>query len=136
VPFAYFSRKLKADPKEHEIHQAYLELLHESTESWKKQRPLRGRDESTSCGFSYNLGMTVNAIVLCPRVSEGVPLKGGNDEELGAVALNGTMLAGTLMVKREDTWEYLKDSRHAGLDVVLKGVGLERSQGMEKGANI
>lgn len=58
--------------------------------------------------ISYNLGMTKDVMVICPRRSEGriVQRKDGTDVDF--VGLNGTLLGGTLMVKNEELFDLLQ----------------------------
>jgi ATP adenylyltransferase len=73
--------------------------------------------------FSYNIGMTTSAIILCPRISEGVTLRASDGSEVGTVALNGSFLSGGALVKRREEWEHLRMSPSA-LDEVLVGIGV------------
>lgn len=66
--------------------------------------------------FSYNLGMTTRGMVMCARRAEGVELR-----EAGYVAVNGTVLGGTLMVKERALFDVL---RMEGLEEVLRAVGV------------
>ena len=50
--------------------------------------------------------MTVNTMAICPRQAESATIPSSNGQ--GEVAINGTILAGTLMVKDEGEWEILK----------------------------
>lgn len=76
--------------------------------------------------ISYNLAMTTTTMAICPRRSEGATLL--NNVSLtkpgpGEIALNGTILAGTLMVKNECDWNQIH--RHPGLlDDLLKSIGV------------
>lgn len=60
-------------------------------------------------------------------------LRRKDGSEVDFVALNGTVLAGTLMVKSEEAFEMLKED--AGrLGSVLRGIGLPNGEG--GGANL
>lgn len=61
-------------------------------------------------------------MVLCPRASEGTKIKGSNGEDVGPVALNGTVLGGTLLVKSEAEWDALRDDE-SKLKYVLSTIG-------------
>ncbi|KAF8251643.1 hypothetical protein K440DRAFT_637588 [Wilcoxina mikolae CBS 423.85] len=67
---------------------------------------------------SYNLGVTKEWIVVAPRVSEG------------RVGVNGTVLAGEVMVKMEEDWEFV---RNGGLGEVLRGIGVVNETAGEGG---
>ena len=72
--------------------------------------------------------MTTSTMAICPRKSDEVTLDvadhiSGGAGRIGPVALNGTILAGTLMVKEEEDWDELRQD--AGkLSDLLKIVGI------------
>lgn len=104
---------------------------------------------SGPAAISYNLAMTRTRLVLCPRRAEGAPIpltspgasvdadkdadtacRDGSDGQhdspsTGDVKLNGTLLAGTLLVKSVAEWETLR-ARPALLTPVLQAVGVPR----------
>lgn len=87
--------------------------------------------EDGSSAISYNLGMTYNSMVVCPRRSEsGKRDKSNSDETLEQPALNGTILAGTLMVKSEEAWNSMRQN-HEHLVEVLKDVGFPPSSELQ-----
>jgi len=62
-------------------------------------------------------------MAIVPRRREGDRLRRADGTETGEVAFNGTLLAGTLMVKSEEELQLLKnDSTH--LDNILKALGI------------
>ncbi|KAF5018256.1 hypothetical protein F66182_9772 [Fusarium sp. NRRL 66182] len=73
--------------------------------------------------ISYNMAMTKDTLVVCPRLAEGVSLKNQDGDVLGTISFNGTLLAGTALVKNELEWEALKRDPEA-LHHVLKDVGV------------
>jgi ATP adenylyltransferase len=60
-------------------------------------------------------------MVLCPRVSEGPFIKSRAGNEIGPIALNGTILGGTILAKTREEWESLQDP--ATLRDVLSAIG-------------
>ena len=72
--------------------------------------------------------MTTSAMAICPRRSNAATLDVAKDDSegtgcIGPVELNGTILAGTLMVKTEEDWNELR--RDEGkLSHLLKMVGI------------
>lgn len=78
--------------------------------------------------FSYNLAMTSNIIAICPRQHEAATIPTAGDTT-GSVAINGTILGGTLMVKEEKDWTTLKqDGTSSGLlDEILVQIGYPRT---------
>jgi ATP adenylyltransferase len=81
--------------------------------------------EGGSSPISYNLAMTTSAMAIVPRRNEGAPIKNDQGVEVGSVALNGTLLAGTLMVKLEAEWNALRDDE-VQLDDILTAIGIPR----------
>lgn len=81
--------------------------------------------------ISYNLAMTTNGMVILPRRSEGAVLRDEEGSDVGFVALNGTALGGTMMVKHASEWEWLR-TRPGQLDHILSQVGLPREAGRMK----
>ncbi|KAF2232945.1 bis-tetraphosphatase [Viridothelium virens] len=79
--------------------------------------------EGESNPISYNLGLTTSFMAICPRRKEGETLLRSDGSEIGSVALNGTLLAGTLMVKNEEEWELLKSNK-SKFDEILGAVGI------------
>jgi ATP adenylyltransferase len=69
--------------------------------------------------------MTTSAMAIVPRRNEGASIKNDRGIEVGSVALNGTLLAGTLMVKLEDEWNALR-SDESQLDNILTTIGIPR----------
>lgn len=70
------------------------------------------RVEGVEARVDYNLAMTREVMVIAPRVGEGaavtVPGEGGERREVGKLALNGTVLAGTALVKTQAEWDALR----------------------------
>jgi len=94
-------RHISATSTGQNLYDLYIELLREA-------RARTGVDN-----ISYNIGMTRSVLAVFPR------RKGDVHFSEGHVGLNGTIVAGTLMVKRKEEWEALRND--AGiLDMVLK----------------
>lgn len=66
-------------------------------------------------------------MVVCPRISEGLIIKSNNGESIGPVALNGTLLAGTLLVKSEIEWDTLR-SDESKLNEILGSIGINSNK--------
>lgn len=73
--------------------------------------------------FSYNLAMTTGRMAICPRKAEAASVPGAGADSL--VAINGTILGGTLMVKNEQHWDALKANPHT-LDDILQTIAFPR----------
>lgn len=78
--------------------------------------------------YSYNLAMTTTAMMLVPRRHDSSPVLTADghvlrsvdgEEKSWAVSLNGTIMAGTLMVKNKELFEYLKNDKSGAIDRVL-----------------
>ena len=89
---------------------------------------------SARARISYNLAMTTHCMMICPRRSEGAVIVKSTsgqssvsvgDEQIGPIALNGTLLAGTLLVKTSDEWDALRGpGGPKALEGVLQDVGI------------
>jgi len=87
----------------------------------KEARSLWTRHQLDSGQFSYNLGISTSLFVLFPRLNEGTLVASG------FVALNGSILAGGLMVKGQTEWEELQ--KDGGLlESLLGKIGIPNSQ--------
>lgn len=72
--------------------------------------------------ISYNLAMTSKVMVLAPRVAEGAEVT-KDGEVVGKLALNGTVLAGTGLVKTQAEWDALRQDPDQ-VARVLRSIGL------------
>ncbi|KAG6157325.1 hypothetical protein E4U11_005295 [Claviceps purpurea] len=75
--------------------------------------------------ISYNLGLTSTRMVLCPRLAEGGPVLDQDGHEVGRLSLNGTLLAGTALVKNAVEWDTLR-GQPSGLVDVLRRIGIPK----------
>jgi ATP adenylyltransferase len=69
------------------------------------------------------MAMTSSTIALCPRLAEGAKIVSPDGHVLGNLALNGTVLAGTALVKSELEWEALQKDVDSFTNV-LRGIGI------------
>ncbi|KAK7983660.1 hypothetical protein PG989_011062 [Apiospora arundinis] len=74
-------------------------------------------------------------MALCPRVAEGSKIRSKSGEEVGSVALNGTVLAGTALVKNEAEWDALREDP-AKLLGVLSKIGVFSAMGLATGSSL
>lgn len=108
------------------MHASYVRLYKEAV---RLLHPDESEDEIASEGeakISYNLAMTQTTMALCPRVAEGATVHSKSGEEVGSVALNGTVLAGTALVKNEAEWDALREDPKNLLKVLSK-IGVSSS---------
>ena len=132
VPFTYYWSPLPKDPSAATLYQIYTKLYNAAQAAvtgYIKGHPdeLEAQDsEDGSSGFSYNLGVTASEMIICPRRREGAALKSDDGTDIGFAALNGSLLAGSVMVKHQREWEHMK-SRPGVLDEILKAIGVPQS---------
>ncbi|KAA8642295.1 putative bis(5'-nucleosyl)-tetraphosphatase [Aspergillus tanneri] len=128
LPFAHFALPLPPNPSADTLHAIYLSLYRAALATAKDNL---GDDIQTNtsgpAAISYNLAMTDSAMMICPRRNESsrIPVDPAASQDVadaGLVALNGTVLAGTLMVKAEAEWDQLRRNPRALTDV-LAGIG-------------
>lgn len=107
LPFQHFAMRIPGSPSVDALHEMYLSLYRAALLA---STPIITTTEQTRisgpAAISYNLAMTRDIMMICPRRKETASLPGlGADAD---VSLNGTILAGTLMVKTEEQWDHLR----------------------------
>lgn len=112
-PFVTFAESIKQDMEPEELRAVYLRLYKKACAAAEagdgpSEKELVSRPGGVETVISYNMAMTRNAMVLCPRKAEGSPVVDKNGQEVGKVALNGTVLAGTALVKSQSEWDALR----------------------------
>jgi ATP adenylyltransferase len=131
VPFAHFGRRFDSEPNGQQLVSIYNELYglaKDTVDDFIAKNPSELALHPTDGGnspISYNLAMTTDGMVVLPRRSEGTMLKRPDGSEIGFVALNGTTLGGTLMVKHQEEWDVLRYQR-GKLDSILSAIGIPR----------
>ncbi|KAI7760317.1 hypothetical protein LZL87_008407 [Fusarium oxysporum] len=127
APFATFAEDIKLGMSGADLHSTYLRLYRKACRAvavytkdplYTEEAPAEGPTR-----ISYNMAMTKDTLVVCPRLAEGVKLQSQDGDVLGTVALNGTLLAGTALVKNELEWEALKKDPET-LRNVLRDIGV------------
>lgn len=147
VPFQCFQACLEERMPTRQLVQTYLALYYKAVDAVKEYRQqqsvtkveIPGTSTGTSSEISYNLAMTTNKMAICPRWDEGLEMKAasnGNDwkegDTIGKVELNGTILAGTLMVKTAMEWNYLRRNEEGKpLEQLLSAIGIPGSHSGE-----
>lgn len=126
APFSTFAEKITLETPSSDLHAAYLRLYRQACRAVAQREhsgeeyvepPLEGETV-----ISYNMAVTKNTLVICPRLAEGVNIyKDG--QAVGTLSLNGTVLAGTALVKNEAEWNALREDSRA-LSQALRGIGL------------
>lgn len=130
LPFAYFVTSISDAVTPQELHALYIRLYEQACGAviaWSAEHPeaelIVQSSGKGNAVISYNLGMTNKALILCPRRAEGLEI--GDADGHGLVTLNGTLLAGTLLVKNKMEWNTLRDDE-AQLQKVLEAIGISR----------
>lgn len=130
IPFAHFAVPFKSTPSGSELMDIYKRLFSAAktaADGFNSTHPLRPSDsvDSDDLPISYNLALTTSGMIIMPRRNEGTMLFNADGIEIGFVALNGTTLGGTLMVKHEKEWELLRQKPEM-LDGILAAIGFVR----------
>lgn len=140
LPFACFAAELPEQPSSEQLHGLYKTLHGQActaVRNYVKAHPSEAsilEEGGLASPISYNLALTDKSMVICPRRAEGkVVVPGGKQENsFGPVALNGTVLAGTLLVKDEKEWNGLRND-HGLLLEVLEAIGIPlKSEALER----
>ncbi len=129
LPFIQYLVRIPSNPTEEKLHELYLRLFDAASQAVRRfnevsPQPLAlHATNGGSSPISYNLAMTTSVMMICPRRKEGSVLYRTDGSEAGFVALNGTVLAGTLMVKEEEQWNILRQEA-SNLDSLLQAAGI------------
>ncbi|KAK4143108.1 histidine triad-like protein [Dichotomopilus funicola] len=125
VPFATFAERIGPGT---DLWGVYLRLYQEACHAVLGDSAKSGVVEmSGPAKIQYNLAMTRDVMVVAPRVAESRAVSrvsaDGRREEVGRLALNGTVLAGTALVKTQEEWDALR-AKPEQLKRVLQGIGV------------
>lgn len=128
APFSVFRESISTETTAADLHAAYLRLYRKACRevSNAKGWTVKDKEHETTgeAQISYNLAMTKDTLVVCPRISDGGAIRvSGSEEAIGSLSLNGTLLAGTALVKSETEWNALKSDPSA-LEQILRTVGV------------
>ena len=111
------------DPDRADLKEKYRMLYHKAEAAVTGKSAISNQNRAN---VSYNLAMTTTTMAICPRRSESGRLTDASsdeDQSSGVVALNGTILAGTLMVKTKSEWDRLRQDPEQ-LRALLRSVGV------------
>jgi ATP adenylyltransferase len=126
LPLLAFVQRFPEHSRPDDVARIFADLQSRTKKAWSKYHQDSGspdEDEKWDEVFSFNMGMTTEGIVLAPRVREAAQLTSSDGREIGSVALNGTMLGGTLIVRRREEWDFLR-STPGVLDDILRQLGI------------
>jgi ATP adenylyltransferase len=133
VPFTHFALPLPAEPTGYQLEAAYNELYQnaqDAVENYVASSSATFALHSTADGslpISYNLALTTSGMAILPRRNEGGMLRRDDGTDVGFVALNGTTLGGTLMVKHQEEWDVLR-KQPGKLDSILEAIGIPKAR--------
>ncbi|KAK1580073.1 ATP adenylyltransferase [Colletotrichum navitas] len=124
VPFSTFADKIHRDMTPEEMHSIYLSLFNSAVEAVMAHAGTVNDPRDGDAPISYNLAMTSDRLVVLPRLAEGAKIR-QDGTPVGELCLNGTVLAGTALVKNEAEWNVLKE-KNDGVQLleVLSKIGL------------
>ncbi|KAJ5765660.1 hypothetical protein N7520_005219 [Penicillium odoratum] len=133
LPFAHFALPIPENATSEILHSIYLSLYRAAVAATKSQDPHTHQGNLPTQGpsaISYNLAMTLSTMMIAPRRTETaiVPIDADAARDTldpGVISLNGTILAGTLMVKAEGEWDSLRYYPE-NLNRALRDVGYPR----------
>lgn len=111
LPFSVFAERLRPDMSGSDLRAAYLRLYEGACAAAGAVAEAGDGPGAGTVGearISYNMAMTRDTMVLCPRTAEGDVVRDKAGKEVGRLALNGTVLAGTALVKSQAEWDALK----------------------------
>lgn len=131
VPFVTFAERIGPET---DLLEVYLRLYQQACHAVLGDDTTTGEVETSGpARIQYNLAMMRDVMVVAPRVAEGGALSrvasGETREEVGRLALNGTVLAGTALVKTQEEWDALR-AEPEQLGRVLGGIGIGVSGGV------
>lgn len=125
LPMAWFGIDFAVEPDDKQLCEIYHELRLQASRVTDDQGV---SNIANGKPYSHNLAMTTSSMMLVPRQKDSSPIltAEGNlprsttgEEKDWKISLNGTIMAGTLMVKDRELFEYLKDDKSGAIDRVL-----------------
>lgn len=140
LPFTHFGQLFDSEPSGTELLNIYSRLYttaKASIDAFVASNPDQLALHPVEDGdlpISYNLAMTTAGMVILPRRAEGTWLRRDDGSKIGFVALNGTTLGGTLMVKHQDEWDMLRNETGL-LDTILSRIGIPQAAATKAGAS-
>lgn len=125
-PFRTFTERIEMSMTADQLWEIYLRLYREACRAVAEhagEDPTLEIPAEGETRISYNMAMTTTTLTICPRLTEGESLKDREGTTVGKLALNGTVLAGTALVKTEAEWDALRKDPNA-LVKILQAIGL------------
>ncbi|KAF1838826.1 Ap4A phosphorylase-like protein II [Decorospora gaudefroyi] len=131
LPFTHFARLFGSEPSGAELLAMYKDLYQAAKaaiETFIAANPEQLAFHPTDGGdlpISYNLAMTTAGMAILPRRAAGTMLRRDDGSDIGFIALNGTTLGGTMMVKYQEEWDVLRGKPQV-LDNILAAIGVPK----------
>ncbi|KAK4238969.1 pectate lyase superfamily protein-domain-containing protein [Achaetomium macrosporum] len=111
VPFQTFVERIVPGPGT-DLSAVYARLYRRAVEAVLGPGAADDNVDGREAKIDYNLAMTRDVMVIAPRVAEGEVVTAvgpdGQRRDVGKLALNGTVLAGTALVKHQEEWDALR----------------------------
>jgi ATP adenylyltransferase len=124
LPFLHFATPLHGNISSMDLYSRYTMLLKAAASAIQIPSKPYQEDivitQDQRVVFSYNLAITTDRMAICPRSKEACGIPGAGDDS--SVAINGTILGGTLMVKNEKEWDSLREDPSV-LERILSSIG-------------
>ncbi|KAI8215841.1 Diadenosine 5',5'''-P1,P4-tetraphosphate phosphorylase 2 [Colletotrichum sp. SAR 10_86] len=132
IPFTTFGEKIHGGMTPNELHAVYVSLFRSAVDAVEAHVGKLDDSGNGEARISYNLAMTSNSLVVMPRLAEGHTIE-ENGRSVGKLSLNGTVLAGTALVKSEAEWSALKANSDSNqlVDILAK-IGIPKNPGHSK----
>jgi sulfate adenylyltransferase (ADP) / ATP adenylyltransferase len=127
LPFCHHALDIPPSASSRVLHEIYERLYDAALSSAQSQSGVASEPDTLTssspkaAAISYNLAMTATRMAICPRRSEYAVIPSSDGES--SVAVNGTILGGTLMVKDEVEWQSLQNDSSL-LDKILTSIGV------------
>ncbi|CAN8106024.1 unnamed protein product [Discula destructiva] len=121
-PFFTWGERLSPDMDAERLHAVYLRLYRIACAAAGVGKV--STTDGVEAQISYNLAMTKESMVIMPRTAEGAAVHDKQGAKVGQLALNGTVLAGTALVKNGAEWEALKEDPEQLLGI-LRQIGVD-----------
>ncbi|KAM0324402.1 hypothetical protein ACHAQA_008184 [Verticillium albo-atrum] len=135
TPFVTFSSTIGPETSTEELHDLYLTLYRRAVAAVKVHAGESGETNTSGSDkdaeISYNMALTKTQLVICPRLSDGVTTVSGDGQTEVTLSLNGTVLAGTALVKNEVEWDALSKDANSGASTladILSRIGLPAAE--------
>ena len=123
MPFRTFAEGIHAGMDGEALREVYLRLYRKACEALGRD----GAHEEGEARICYNMAMMREVMVVMPRVAEGAEVRQGG-KMVGKLALNGTVLAGTALVKTQAEWDALRNDPEQVTEI-LKRIGVPTESG-------